>query len=123
MRVCVIGHYSTNSKGDQAGVIEVLQNIERGTRISAKLMAEGYNVYCPWLDHQFAFHEPDMDVQRYRDNSMAWLEVSDAVLIISGCGLGGGVDTEINRANELGIPVYETMEDLGAYFNNEHEAP
>ena len=112
MRVYVAGIYSVAPTGEKAGVIDVLKNIERGTRISAKLMAEGYNVFCPWLDHQFAFHEPDMDVQRYKDNSMAWLEVSDAVLVISGRGLGGGVDAEIDRAEELGIPVFYSVEGL-----------
>ena len=105
MRIYIAGRYSTDSKGKQAGVMDVLKNIQRGTRISARLMSRGYNVYCPWLDHQFSFYEPEMDVKRYRENSMAWLEVSDCVVVISGRGFGGGVDAEIEKAKQLGIPV------------------
>lgn len=106
MRVYVAGLYSRNEFGERADTIETLQNIQRGISVSAKLMADGYDVFSPWLDHQFAFYEPDMPKVRYQENSMAWLEVSDCVLVISGRGLSGGVDREIKRANELGIPVY-----------------
>ena len=105
MKIYIAGQYSTDSEGAPAGVMDVLKNIERGTRISAKLMRRGYNVFCPWLDHQFSFYEPKMDVQRYRENSMAWLAVSDCVVVISGRGLGGGVDAEIEKAEQLGILV------------------
>lgn len=116
VRVYVAGQYSRNRNGEKAGVLDVLRNIQRGTKVSAKLLSLGYAVFCPWLDHQFAFFEPDMNVQRYKDNSMAWLEVSDCVLVISGKGMGGGVDAEIERANKLGIPVYEAAFDLYTAF-------
>jgi hypothetical protein len=47
---------------------------------------------------------------------MAWLEVSDAVMVISGDGLGGGVDAEIARARVLGIPVLWSIEEVLSHF-------
>lgn len=44
----------------------------------------------------------------FKRNSMSWLKVSDAVYDISGQGLGGGVDDEIQMAGQLNIPVYFT---------------
>ena len=43
---------------------------------------------------------------------MEWLRVSDAVYVISGEGKGGGVDAEIKIANELGIPIFRTIDEL-----------
>ncbi len=117
MRVYVAGNYSINEDGKKASAIEMLENIRQGTTISAYLMSEGYNVFCPWLDYQYAFYRKMPD-KRYKDNSMAWLEVSDAMLVISGQGLGGGVDTEIERASELGIPVFYSMDDLFVYMES-----
>ena len=115
MRVFVAGLYSVDEHGEKAGVIEVLRNIERGTRISASLIKEGYDVFCPWLDHMFAFYEPDIGVPDYKRNSMAWLEVSDVVLVISGDGVSSGVEAEIKRAYELDIPVYFDIYQLNMY--------
>ncbi len=105
IKVYVAGQYSRTENGEQAGVLGVLQNISYGTSMCANLLSLGYAVFCPWCDHQFAFYEPGMSHQVYYDNSMAWLEVSDVIFVISGQGMGGGVDAEIKRAEELGIPV------------------
>jgi hypothetical protein len=119
MRVYVAGQYSRNPKGEKAGVVDVLRNIERGTRISVDLLNEGYAVFCPWLDHQFAFYDPDLTEKQYKENSMEWLEASDCVYVISGRGMGGGVDAEIEKAKRLGIPVFESIDEMNDWRYNE----
>ena len=107
VRIYCAGLYSKNKEGEKANVIEVLNNIKAGITICNRLLAAGYAVFCPWLDFQYGL-TGDFEVteEQYKASSMAWLEVSDAMLVISGAGLGGGVDDEIKRAVELNIPAY-----------------
>ena len=105
LRVYVAGKYSGSD------VISILKNIKDGISFSAKVMKCGFSVYVPWLDHQLAFFE-DFDVQTYKDVSMSWLEVSDAVILVPDQERSQGVLDEIQRAKELNIPVFESLDDL-----------
>ena len=112
-RIYVAGLYSRNADGSVADVIDVLRNIREGQKASLKVWRMGFAPFCPWLDYQFSLLD-DKPITRemYYTYSMAWLEVSDAVLVISGSGVGGGVDAEINRAVELRIPIYYSFAEL-----------
>jgi len=102
-----------NAQGKTANVIEVLNNMRNGLSVCNRLLSIGFYVFCPWLDFQFGLTGSfAIAKEQYQANSMAWLEVSDAVLVISGAGLKSGVDSEIDRANELGIPVFYTVKGL-----------
>ena len=107
VKIYVAGLYSKNSKGEKANVIEVLENIRAGITVCNRLLSLGYAIFCPWLDFQYGL-TGDFEVteEQYKASSMAWLEVSDAMLVISGVRIGGGVDDEIQRAIELDIPAY-----------------
>ena len=106
VKIYCAGLYSKNSKGEKANVIEVLDNINAGITTCNRLLSLGYAVFCPWLDFQYGLTGINLTIEQYRANCMAWLEVSDAMLVISGAGLGGGVDAEIKRAVVLDIPAY-----------------
>ena len=107
VRIYCAGLYSKNSKGKKANVIEVLDNIKAGITTCNRLLSLGYAVFCPWLDFQYGLTGNfEVTEEQYKASSMAWLEVSDAMLVISGAGLGGGVDDEIIRARELKISTY-----------------
>lgn len=113
IRVYVAGLYSRNPDGSTADVIGVLANMREGLRASAEVLNQGYAVFSPWLDFQYGLLENNPTSKRaYQNNSMAWLEVSDAVLVISGEGIGSGVDAEIHRAHELNIPIYRSIHEL-----------
>ena len=116
MRVYVAGLYSRNEKGQPANLKEVFDNIQTGTRFCAELMNMGYDVYCPWLDYQVLWYIPKMPLEAFYRNSMAWLEVSEVICVISGEGLCGGVDDEIERAKELNIPIVRGMGELLKQF-------
>ena len=106
-RIYLAGLISMNEKGERANALEFLENIRLGQKASLDLIKMGYAVFDPFQDYQYALLEDaQLTASQYKANSMAWLEVSDAVVVISGMGLGGGVDAEIARAKELGIPVY-----------------
>ena len=109
-RIYVAGKYSADN------VLDVLRNIGLGEMACAVLFRSGYAPFCPWHDKTYvmAFPQHDFTVQQFKDFSMAWLDVSDAVYVISGRYDSGGVMAEIDRAEELGIPVYYDLDELCA---------
>jgi len=108
LKVYVAGMYSADN------VLDVLKNIGNGQRTCAYLFSLGFSPFCPWHDKTYVIDRPfaSYSVKQFYAHSMAWLEVSDAVFVISGEGKGTGVDKEIKRANELGIPVFRCIDDL-----------
>lgn len=106
-RIYLAGIISRNIDGGKANALEFLENIRLGQKASLDLIKAGYAVFCPFQDYQYALLEDaQLTGEQYKANSMAWLEVSDALVFISGLGMSGGVDAEIKRAKELGILVY-----------------
>lgn len=113
IRVYVAGAYSADN------VIGVLDNIRKGIRKSTELLLKGYAPFCPWSDHQFQLQlqqDETLAVKDYYDYSMAWLEVSQAVLVISDPKFSKGTQREIIRAEELGIPVFLKESDFYEAF-------
>lgn len=109
MRVFLAGPYSSDN------VMGVLSNIREGQNRAAYLLHLGFDVYCPWLDHELCLSGPGCDLteQMLKKNSMSWLEVSDAVFCVEGWEKSKGTLAEIARAEELGIPViYNNMSEL-----------
>ena len=115
-RVYVAGAYNA---GD---VISVLDNMRRGMRVSTEVMLAGFAPFCPWLDYHYQLMLRDgetLTVQQYYDYSMAWLEASDFVLVLPNSEHSKGVKAELARAKELGIPVFQTVEELRSFhFGN-----
>jgi hypothetical protein len=107
MRVYVAGPYSANN------VIEVLENIRRGQRASVEILLAGHEPFCPWLDYQFQFmlrEGENLTVKDYYRYSMAWLEVSDAMVILDGWQNSKGTLAEVDCAQKLGIQIYHGVE-------------
>ena len=106
-RIYVAGPYSADN------VLDVLRNIGRGQMVCAKLFFKGYSPFCPWHDKTYMTDNFDEQptVEMFYNYSMAWLEVSDAVLVLPNSESSKGTQAEIKRANELDIPVYH-MNDI-----------
>lgn len=108
-KIYIAGPYSSDT------VIGMLGNIRNGIKMAARIMAGGFAVFCPWLDHQIFLHLPDgseMGVPFFQEASMEWLKVSDAVLVLSGWEKSNGTKSEIQVAKDLGIPVFFGLLDL-----------
>ena len=107
-KVYVAGPYSADN------VLDVLKNIGRGQKACVELFKRGYAPFCPWHDKTYVIDDPDFDftVQQFYDYSMAWLEASDAVLVLEGYERSKGTLKEIERAKELGIQVFYSIETL-----------
>lgn len=112
-RVYVAGAYSADN------VIAVLENMRVGLRASKEVLLAGFAPFAPWLDYHFSLMLEDgesLTVEDYYRYSLAWLEASDCMVIVSGFGTSKGVLAEKIFAEEHGIPVYDSLEEL---FNKE----
>ena len=101
-RVYLAGKYSDNN------VLDVLRNIGRGEYYASKLFMNGFAPFCPWHDKDYVLRnwDKELTVTMFYDYSMAWLDVSDCVVVLSGYESSKGTLAEIKRAQELEIPVY-----------------
>mgnify|MGYP003784521597 FL=1 len=105
-RIYVAGSYSSDN------VIQVFKNMQRGIKVSARLLKQGYIPFCPWLDYHFFLHE-DITLKEIQDYSIGWLEVSDCVYVLRHSDDSKGTQNEIRVAEKLGIPVlYEGIDEL-----------
>ena len=108
-RVYVAGAYSASS------VISVLDNMRRGMRAGLEVLLAGFAPFVPWFDFHFQLmlkDEETLSVQNYYDYSMAWLEASDAILVLPNSENSKGTQAEIQRAKELNIPIFYSLDEL-----------
>ena len=106
LRCYVAGAYSGPD------VIAIRSNMRRGLQLAVKVLQAGFAPFAPWLDFEFGLLA-DIPLQDYYDYSMAWLEASDAVLVVPiGAETSKGTQAEIARAHQLGIPVFDSLRDL-----------
>ena len=114
MRVYLAGPYSADN------VLGVLRNIGRGEYWASKLFLMGYDPFCPFLDNNFAkiLWDEQLEVERFREFSLSWLEVSDCVLVLPNYEESIGTLAEIKRAKELEIPVFYSLVELENYVED-----
>ena len=108
IKVYVAGNYSADN------VIDVLKNIGKGEKTCSELFYDGFAPFCCWHDASYAKEAcyAEIDKDRFYKASITWLKVSDCMYVISGKGKGGGVDAEINIAEDLHIPIFYNYTDL-----------
>jgi len=95
--------------------LQFLENLRKGIRVSAELVLLGYHPFSPFIDFQFFLalrHDEKITLDMIQAYSMSWLEVSQAVLVLPDYEFSKGTIAEIKRAEELGIPIYYSMEEL-----------
>jgi len=114
-RVYVAGPYSADN------VIEVLRNIGRGEKICAELFKRGFAPFCPWHDKSYVIdsYECKFDVEDFYSYSMAWIDVSDAIFLVGDWETSKGTLLEIERAKEIGIPIFYEMKGLIEWANED----
>jgi hypothetical protein len=111
-RIYVAGSYSSNT------TLGTFDNMRVGMRTGLDVLLAGYAPFVPWFDYHFQLmligHEK-LTVQNYYDYSLAWLDVSDAMLVLPNSEHSKGTQKEIKRAEELGIPIYYTLDEIKQY--------
>jgi hypothetical protein len=104
-----VGHFSANPAIDY--VVACREMIGWGW----KALRAGFDPFVPALDNMFWYvmdegeYMTEAMIKRY---SKSWLEVCDAVVLTPGWQKSKGTLAEIKRAEELGIPVFKSLDDL-----------
>lgn len=98
---------SPYSKGDQ------VLNVRKSLAVADELRELGFLPFSPLLSH---FHHCIFphDYEYWMQMDLEWLARCDGVLRLP--GESSGADREKEFALELGIPVFFTIEDIVAYF-------
>ena len=115
IRIYVAGAYSSDN------VISILDNMRRGMRLSTEVLLKGYAPFVPWFDYHFQLmlrEEEKLSVEDYYKYGLAWLDVSNAVLVVPGSENSVGTQREIERAKELRMPVFYNLKDLEEHFGS-----
>lgn len=116
-RIYVAGALSGAQPGDRPNrspskvVTDYISNVNIMCTVAGMLRRRGYFPYVPGADLILGMIDGGWDESMYRDMTMAFLEVCDAVLVISH---SSGVERELERARSLGIPIYYSIDELEA---------
>ena len=86
---------------------DVAQNVRKAVLAGDRLAQAGYVPFIPHLTHFWHLLCPHLWAF-WMIQDMQWLEACDCVLRLPGESVGA--DREVERAQELGIPVYSSVE-------------
>jgi hypothetical protein len=89
--------------------VDYLKNVHRFVAADRSLRRHGLAPYNPALDLLTGIMDGEFEYECYFAPNFAWLEAAEAVYLL---GHSPGADRECVRAVELGIPVFESMNEL-----------
>ncbi len=113
VRAYIAGAYSSDN------AIGVFDNMRRGIRLSFCALKAGFAPFVPWFDYQFALIDK-MELKEFYEYSMAWLEASDCVIVVEeGWEKSKGTVAEIERAKDLGIPVFFNLKEATSWMKQQ----
>lgn len=99
LRVYIAGPYSSNPEANTLAAIAA----------GAVLIRAGYAPFVPHLSHYVEQQHPQ-PYETWMQLDFAWLAVCDAIVRLPGAS--SGADREVDRARQLGIPVYFSVEEF-----------
>ncbi|MCX6825741.1 MAG: DUF4406 domain-containing protein, partial [candidate division Zixibacteria bacterium] len=98
-----------NRVDTENAAIEYLLNVRDLVSAAVALIHKGYAPFCPGLDMQYflSLRPGEMISEtQIKDLSMAFLEVSDIIVLLPGWEVSEGCQAEYQRAVELGMPSF-----------------
>ena len=107
-RIYVAGPYSADN------VMDVLRNIRNGIEASQQVFVQGYAPFCPWLDYHYVLMDfgDALTLQDFYEYSIAWLEVSDGLLVLEGWEKSEGTIREMTYAKMNNIPIFYDIDEI-----------
>lgn len=94
-----------------------LQNTREAMKAWHILADAGFVAFCPHLSH-FLDEYKARPRSEWLQQSAAWVEVCDCVLAFD---RSEGVEAEVSLAHSLGIPVFDSLDDLGRAYGRSLE--
>jgi hypothetical protein len=116
--VYVVGPLTPKGYNSSHPAIDYLLNIRNLTRYSLEVFFAGFDPFCPALDFLFFLLLRDDErlteamIKRF---SKAWMARSDALYLTPGWKQSGGSLAEVKRAKELGMPIFNTIQEMIDY--------
>lgn len=96
-------------------ILGVLENIQRGIYYGGQVLQLGLAPFVPHLDVFFKMlggEDLNIPMQHYYDYTMEFLTRCDCMLVCPKFENSLGTKAEIDKAKELGIPIYYSLEEL-----------
>ncbi|MBU1307896.1 MAG: hypothetical protein KKF33_20520 [Alphaproteobacteria bacterium] len=109
MRIYIAGALSSKEKTSRSPskvVTDYIQNVSAMCKAASIIKRKGHYPYVPGLDFLLGMIIGDWEEEDYRGMGMSFLEVCDAMVIISN---SWGVQKELEKAKELGIIIYNDI--------------
>lgn len=98
-----------NRSDTRNAAIEYLLNVRDLIAAAVALIRKGYAPYCPGIDLQYFLSLPSGEMiseECIKDVSMAFLEISDIIVLLPGWEASLGCRVEYSRSVELGMPSF-----------------
>lgn len=94
---------------------DTARNVSVHIQAAAKLIKRGYCPIAPLLSHFVQIYQ-EFQYEKWMEIDMELLSRSDAILRIP--GESPGAEREVQKAVELDIPVFYSVEELDVYFGS-----
>ena len=114
-RIYVAGLMTPKGTNSSHPAIDFLANIKNLIRASLDVLFAGYDPFCPGLDFQYflALRDGEFITEAMiKRLSKSWLEACHAVVLTPGWRQSAGTLAEIKFAEERGIPVFKSLNEL-----------
>ncbi len=112
MKVYIAGALSSkerNGRTPSQVVVDYLTNVNKMCKVAGQLRKLGYVPFVPALDLLLGIVNGDWGEEDYRGIGMEFLDVCDAILVISD---SWGVQKEVDYAKRNCIPIYYSLVEL-----------
>jgi len=112
MRIYIAAPLSDKDKTDRNPskvVTDYIQNLHRMCKIASEVRKKGHAPYIPGIDFLVGVIAGDWEEDDYRNTSMEFLLVCDAILVVR---QSWGVVQETKIAKKAGLVVFYSLEEI-----------
>jgi len=107
LRIYVAGAYSADSEG------KILQNVQKAIDVGLILFKLGHFPYIPHITYMVDKRANELNIkmtwENYMDYHIKWLEVSDALFLVSH---SKGADIELEFAKKHGKQIFYSLNEI-----------
>lgn len=101
--------------------IKFLRNLNVGQEVCARLLEHGFSPFPLWSDMLIVMRA-NIDVQKIRDASLAWMDDADCLLMIGDWRNSVGAMAEHSLAAENDMPIFYSLRELLEAHSTERSA-